>query len=49
MRVANIVDMADAVRIGTGAARIPSEWIDLLSSNEVEGALWKAQEFRREL
>lgn len=47
--MANIADHAEAVRLGTGAATTPNEWIDLLTDDPEERARWRVQELRREL
>lgn len=49
IRIANIVDMADAVEIGFGRARVPDDWIRLLSSNDEERGKWLMREIRKEL
>lgn len=49
VRVANIVDMADAMEIGLGKATIPTEWINLLTTDPEERAKWIMRELRKEL
>ena len=48
-RVADIYDQAEAIRLGTDRATMPGSWIDLLANDERERALWRVQEFRKEL
>lgn len=46
-QVSNIMDMADAVRIGEDKAIVPNEWIDTLTTDPVERARWRMREFRK--
>lgn len=48
IEVADIMDHAEAVRIGTGRARVPRAWLDLLTDDERERVTWREQEFRSE-
>ena len=48
-RVTRITEIADAVAIGTDRATVPNDWIDIITDDPVERALWRSREFRKEL
>lgn len=48
LRIQGIMNMADAVKIGMGQARVPGDWIDLLTDDPAERAEWRQAEYRNE-
>lgn len=48
IEVADIADTAEAVRIGTGAARMPRSWLKLLTESPEEYEAYRAGEMRRD-
>lgn len=49
IRIANILDMKDAILLANNKAKMPSDWIDIMTTDEIERAIWKAREFRKTL
>jgi hypothetical protein len=48
-RASRVVETADAVAIGTGNARVPNAWIDLITDDPAERAEWRIREFQKRL
>jgi len=48
VRIARIVDLADAVAIGNGTKKVPESWIDLLEPDPQARARWKREESKKD-
>lgn len=48
IEVADIMDHAQAVRIGVGHGKVPKWWLDLLTDDFGEKTQWQAHEFQSE-
>lgn len=49
LRIQRILDMSQAVAIGTNEAGVPDSWINLITDDPSERAKWKRNELRRGL